>query len=297
MRYRTLLPLLFLPVLLISACRESRLHDHEEWKATFDKYGVQNACFILRDNNHEAVHYYNKERCLQRFSPASTSKIFNSLVALETALAPDEQYKIAWNGVTFSREVCNKDMTMQEAFRLSCLPYYQELARRIGKPTLQHYLDTMNYGNKTIGGAVDSFWIDNSLQISADEQLGLMKRLYFAELPFSERSQRIVSNMMLRESAPGYKLYYKTGWNSLEGQPADILWVVGYIERIDQVQEMKGSMNKSNIRTYPYFFAMNMEVPNNDTTKDWGAIRITIVKELLADLKALPANTGAVTIH
>lgn len=241
---------------------------------------------MLRDNNHEAVHYYNKERCLQRFSPASTFKIFNSLVGLETAIAPDEQLVIKWDSVVRSNPEWNKDMTMREAFKLSNVGYYQELARRIGPEYMQHYLDTANYGNKQMGGAIDQFWLNDTLQISADEQVGFVKRLYFNELPFSERTQRIVRSMMLQEETPGYRLSYKTGWSM---QPEkQILWVVGYVEKIEHVVEDKNSMNKSNIRMYPYFFAENFEVPAGDTTKEWARIRLDIMKDILNDFGVLP---------
>jgi hypothetical protein len=42
---------------------------------------------------------------------------------------------------------------------------------------------------------------------------------------------------------------------------------------------MKGSMNKSNIRQYPYFFALNFDAP--DTTGDWNAVRPKLLADLL----------------
>ncbi len=286
MRLGILVAVCISAALFTSSCREVRMHEHTDWARLYEAYGIKNACFMLRDNNHEAMHYYNKERCLQRFTPASTFKIFNSLVGLETATAPDEQYIIKWDSVKNSREVCNKDMNMREAFRQSCVNYYRELARRIGKAPLQHYLDTVKYGNMNMGKTIDSFWLDGSLQISADEQVGFVKRLYFNELPFSERSQRVVRSMMLFEDEPGYKLYYKTGTGDVDGKM--ICWIVGFVERIQKVKEDKESMNKSNERLYPYFFAQNFEVPASDTTHDWFKVRLDILHQVLKDVKALP---------
>lgn len=281
---RIFLFLLPLTAVIFSSCRESRIKDHDEWGKYFEDQGIKKSCFILRDNNHESIHYYNKERCLERFSPASTFKIFNSLVALETGIAPDEQMVIKWDGVA-RRPEWDKDMNMREAFKVSNLPYYQEIARRIGPNLMQHYIDTAKYGNMRIGGAIDQFWLNDTLKISADEQLGFVKRLYFNELPFSERAQRIVRSMMLREDTAGYKLYYKTGWSKLPNR--DLLWVVGFAEREVSVKEPKESMNKGNMRAYPYFFAENFEVPANDTTKDWAKIRIDILHNLLRDYGAI----------
>ena len=243
---------------------------------------------MMRDNNHESIHYYNKERCLQRFLPASTFKIFNSLAALETAVAPDDQLIIKWDGIVRSRAEWNKDMTMREAFKVSNVGYYQEIARRIGPARMQHYLDTVKYGNMKMEGKIDTFWLNNSLQISPDEQTGFVKKLYFAELPFSERTQRIVKTMMLQEQTPGYNLYYKTGTGHLGDKY--VYWVVGFAERVEHVKEQEGSMNKSGERNYPYFFAENFEMPIADTTKDWFKVRIDILHDILKDYGAIPRS-------
>lgn len=282
---RTYIFLCLVAALTVS-CTQTRIKDHTEWKKYFDQQGIQNACFILRDNNHESIHYFNKERCLARYTPASTFKIFNSLVGLETAVAPDDQLVIKWDSVVRPRAEINRDMTMREAFKLSNVGYYQELARRIGAGRMQHYLDTVKYGNMNMGGSIDKFWLNDSLKISADEQAGFVKRLYFAELPFSERSQRIVKNMMLQDSTAAYKLYYKTGTGPIGGKY--IYWVVGFVERTEKVKEHKESMNKADFRDYPYFFAQNFEMPQADTSKDWLKLRIDIVKDILKEYGAIP---------
>lgn len=279
-----------LSVFFISSCRDSRIHNEEQWGKYFEQEGISKACFMLRDNNHEAIHYYNKERCLERFTPASTFKIFNSLVALEIPKIPDEQFVIAWDSIDRGNNKWNRDMNMREAFKVSNLGYYQELARRIGYDYMQHYVDTANYGNRNVSGAIDSFWINDTLQISADEQVGFIKRLYFNELPFSERSQRIVRSMMLQENTDRYKLSYKTGWN-IAGDK-NTLWIVGFAERIEHYDEHENSMNKSDIRMYPYFFAMNFETPVINANYEWGAKRVSILKDILKDFGALPDSTG-----
>ena len=279
-------------LLFITSCNDTRIKDHANWGSFYEQRGIKNACFILRDNNHESIHYYNKARCIQRFLPASTFKIFNSLVALETAVASDDQLVIKWNGVVHDRAEWNKDMTMREAFKVSNYPFYQEVARRIGPGRMKRYLDTMRYGNMKMEGSIDNFWINNSLQISADEQIGFLKKMYFYELPISERSQRIVKTMMLQEQQPGYNLYYKTG-TGFAGDKC-IYWVVGFAEKIIKVKEPEGSMNKSDVRNYPYFFAQNFEVPIADTGKDWFKVRLELMHQVLADYGAIP-GTGPET--
>ena len=98
---------------------------------------------------------------------------------------------IKWDGIDRGRQECNRDMSMYDAFRISCPPWYQELARRIGKETMQSFLDTLFYGNKKIS-IIDTFWLDNSLKITPDGQLALVKLLYFNQLPFHKINQEIV---------------------------------------------------------------------------------------------------------
>lgn len=289
---RNRLILFCLSAILLSSCAKTRITEHKEWGKYFQAEGIKDGCFILRDQTHETIHYYNKERCTRRFLPASTFKIFNSLVALETDVAPDDEMVIKWDGVVRSNPDWNKDMNMREAFKVSNVAYYQEIARRIGAQRMQHYLDTVKYGNMKMD-KIDQFWLDTSLQITADEQVGFIKKLYFNELPFSERAQRIVRSMMLQEDSSNYKLYYKTG-TGVQGSDM-IYWIVGFIERIEYVHENKNAMNKTNVRMYPYFFAQNFSIPLTDTAKNWMAVRKKILHQVLTDYGAIP--TAANTAH
>ena len=176
---------------------------------------------------------------------------------------------------------------MLEAFKVSCVPYYQEIARRIGPGRMQHFLDTVKYGTMNMGTHIDDFWLNDSLKISADEQLTFLKKMYFTELPFSERAQRMVKVLMLKEQTPLYNLYYKTG-TSIRGTKK-IAWIIGFAERILNIKEEKESMNKTDQRYYPYFFAENFEIPENDTSNDlMQETRLTILHEILKDYGVIP---------
>jgi beta-lactamase class D len=155
---------------------------------------------------------------------------------------------------------------MYKAFEYSAVPWYQELARRIGRDTMQRWLDTLGYGSlvkkPVIENNLDTFWLDNSVKVTADEQLGLVKRLYFGQLPFQPRSQRIVKNMMLRESDSLYKLSYKTGWAATDKNHA-LGWLIGWIEE----------------NRHPYFFVLQVESP--DPNFDMAPVRLNLLKDIL----------------
>ena len=101
--------------------------------------------------------------------PASTFKIPNSLIALETGVVEDPDKDVfKWDGVTRSIEAWNKDHTLRSAIAVSAVPVYQEIARRIGAERMQKYVDLFDYGNRNIGGGIDQFWLTGDLRIDPD---------------------------------------------------------------------------------------------------------------------------------
>lgn len=261
---------LFSLAILFSACSPNNVTIKDSWSTYFQQEKVEGT-FGLFDNGKGEFLIYNLSRFRDSaYQPASTFKIVNSLIALKTGRIADENHLIPWDGIVRvfpngdTAKSWNKDLTMAQAFKESALPYYQEVARRIGRDTMQAWLDTLQYGNHTIGNKVDEFWIDNSLKVKPDEQLGLVKKLYFEQLPFDKRSQRIVKEMMWQEKNANYQMAYKTGWGFKENGKA-IGWMVGWIEE-----------NK-----HPYFFVLNIEGPNN---ANMSSIRKNIVQNILKEM-------------
>jgi len=247
--------------LLIISCSPNNVKTDDSLKKYFDDQHVTGT-FGLYDNGTGQFVMYNLSRFKDSaYLPASTFKIVNSLIGIETGRIVNEKTVIKWDGVTRQVPEWNKDLTMEEAFKVSALPYYQEVARRIGRDTMQHWLDSLKYGNHKIGEKVDMFWIDNSLTITPDEEMGLVKRLYFGQLPFQKRSQDIVKKVMLQESNANYKLSYKTGWGFRPNGNA-LGWIVGWIEE----------------NQHPYFFVLNLEGPNG---LDMKTARMNILKAIL----------------
>ena len=254
-------------VSVISGCSPNNVHTDESLGKYFKENNLE-GCFALYNNNNGQVTVYNLGRYRDSsFLPASTFKIVNSLIGLQTGKIENENMVIKWDGVDRGMPEWNRDLTMTEAFRVSAIPYYQEVARRIGKDTMQRWLDSLHYGSQKITTRIDTFWLDNSLRISPDEQLGLMKRLYFNQLPFYRYNQEIVKKAMLFENKPEYRLGYKTGWGNFGPQnPRQIGWVVGWIEE----------------NNHPYFFVLNFE--SKDKNVDMVTLRMKILKGILSQL-------------
>ena len=246
---------------LLTSCSVNKANNDESLKKYFDENKVE-GCFTMFNNADGKVTVYNMKYDTMRFSPASTFKIFNSLVGLQTGRIIDEKMIIKWDGIERRNKDWNKDMDMTEAFKVSSVPYYQEVARRIGKDTMQQWIDSIGYGNKNTSGAIDSFWLNGKLKISPDEQLGFLKKLYFDQLPFRKSVQQQVRDVMLQESNTAYQLSYKTGWG-FDDDGKDIGWLVGWIEENKHV----------------YFFVTFVKSPNPDI--DMKSVRMNITKSIL----------------
>jgi beta-lactamase class D len=207
--------------------------------------------FVLFDRKAREYYRFNKARCAERYLPASTFKIPNSLIGLESGVITDENYLIEWDGIKRWNADWNRDHTLASAIKYSVVPYYQDLARRVGQKGYEKYFKYFNYGNNRIGNKVDEFWLDNSLRVSAEEQVLFLKQFYEYTLPFSRRNIDIVKNILPEEKYSGSKLKYKTG----TGTAADgksIGWLVGYVEKEKNV----------------FFFAFNVEAMTIEEARD-----------------------------
>jgi beta-lactamase class D len=199
-----------------------------DWADMFREAGVTGTVVMLEL---ESGHWLASDtlRAQERLLPASTFKIPNSLIALETGVLRDERQVLPWDGVTRSIDGWNRDHTLRSALRVSCVPVYQDFARRIGESRMERWLDSLDYGNTDCSGGIDRFWLDGDLRISAVEQVRFLARLARLELSMSERNQRIVREALIVEADPDYVLRAKTGW-AARVEPSHGWWV-GWLER------------------------------------------------------------------
>lgn len=185
--------------------------------------------FIAYSSHSSSFYTYNDEANDKEYTPASTFKILNSLIAIEEGVIADENEIIKWDGIR-RNPVWNKDHDLKTAYQNSTVWFYQELARRVGEDKYQYWLDTCNYGNKNISGGVDLFWLTGELKISPMEQIEFLQQLEKENLPFSKRTYQIVKEIMLeKEQLPNQIRRSKTGWGT-QGK-TDIGWYIGFIEK------------------------------------------------------------------
>jgi beta-lactamase class D len=197
--------------------------------AALDQQQMRGTIAVLHEGTNE-VRCANVGVCGQRFIPASTFKIANSLIGLETGVIPDADFVIPWDGVTRDIAAWNRDHSLRSAIAASCVPYYQELARRVGRERMEEWLERLGYGNRRVGAQVDAFWLRGPLEISPLEQLAFLSALARGELPVSERTLGIVENILILDHKGEATLRGKTGW-ALPNTPDELGWFVGWVDR------------------------------------------------------------------
>lgn len=236
-----------------------------EFKTYYDKYQVTGS-FVLYDQKEAKWIVYNPSLLNKGFTPASTFKICNSLIGIETGVIRDEKFVIPWDSVVRKNPNWNKDHDLQTAFQNSTVWYYQELARRVGGKRMKFSLDNAAYGNRDTSGGIDKFWLTGGLRITPKQQIDFLRNLHDNALPFSQRTMNIVKNIMVVDDSTGFVMRAKTGWGVQNNQ--DIGWYVGYIETSDNV----------------YYFANCIQCSSPDNHK-FAAARMEIVYSILRELK------------
>lgn len=259
--------LTFLPVRSIAKVSEQRTEFRNDLQKRFFDLGTEGS-FVGYKADGFLIIASDKVRSTEDRLPASTFKVPNSLIALETGVVGDPDKDVfKWDGVRRGIETWSRDHTLRSAFAASAVPVYQEIARRIGAEPMQKYLDLLDYGNRKIGGGIDQFWLTGDLRIDPMQQVDFLDRLRRGALPVSKRSQELVRDILTVTKVGESVIRYKTGLLGAErGQPS-LGWVVGWAE--------KGSRHT--------VFAMNMDCK----TKDHIAARLSVTQQCLADIGAI----------
>jgi len=240
-----------LAVLLISvlfaACSTNNVTVDNSLQKYFDSAGVKGT-FGLYDNGQGHFTIYNLNRFRDSaYPPGATFDVLQALIAVQTGVAANE-----------NSPLLQPDSAGAAAGSI-------RLAAAIGRDSLKKWVDSLRYGNKIISEYTDSAHPAGRLTITADEQLGLVKKLYFDQLPFFQRTQKIVRGLFQKEENSNYRIVYKTGvGKNAAGQPT--VWIIGWEEE-----------NK-----HPYFFVLNMEPANEPANVS--TLGLQLVKNILGPM-------------
>lgn len=259
---------IFITLVYIFSCSHRQSNEiRDDFKRYYDQYKVDGS-FVLYDQGADKYIFYNQQQFKQAYIPASTFKICNSLIGLETGVIKDENFVIPWDSVDRQNPNWNRDQDLKTAFKNSTVWYYQEMARRVGGQQMKSWLDWVKYGNADTTGGIDRFWLIGDLRITPEQQINFLRSLHDNKLPFSQRSMDIVKKIMITRDTAGYVVRAKTGWSIQDNK--DIGWYVGYLETKDNV----------------YYFSNCIQCSDPDN-KDFPKARVEIVNHILGDLKLL----------
>lgn len=205
-----------------ASCSLNHAKIDNDLKKYFDSSNVD-GCFALLNNQMGTITVYNMKLDTQRFSAGTSFKIPETLIGIQTGKVINENSRLP------NDSSVNGKTTLKDAFTNSSVSFFQSLAHEIGKDTLKFWIDSVGYGNKEINNSTDSVFLSNNLKISPDEQLGMLSKLYFEQLPFEKYAQEMVANLMLQKEDSLYKLSYTTG-TATDDKGEHLSWNLGWIE-------------------------------------------------------------------
>lgn len=234
-----------------------------EWNVEFNQAQVVGSTLVY-DESTNTYYSNNTNWTKSRFLPASTFKIPNSMVALETGVIESDTTVIPWNGKKHRFKVWEQDLTLKEAFHYSCVPCYQSIARKVGLTRMKEQLAKLNFGQMEVSDStLDLFWLEGNSSINSYEQIDFLKRFNHSELPITNKTESTMKDLMIITQNDSITLRGKTGWSNQGG--INNGWFVGYVERDNKT----------------YYFATNIEPLNTLPLKEFAALRKTLTYSVL----------------
>ncbi len=240
-----------------------------EWGQIFSDENVVGT-FAVREVGSGQSFVWDTERVEQRELPASTFKILNSMIILQTGAVADVDELVPWDGVVRLIETWNQDHSLRTGIEVSAVWMYQELARRVGEDRMAEWVTAARYGNADVGGGIDQFWLSGDLRISPLEQLDFLERMVTDDLPFDPETVAAVQEIIVREQGDGWSWSHKTG-TAPAGLSA-LGWLVG-------------TTDYDNRR---WVFAMNLDLESTEGTPLDPQVRQTVSRRILEEVGALP---------
>ncbi|MCI8599647.1 MAG: BlaR1 family beta-lactam sensor/signal transducer [Lachnospiraceae bacterium] len=192
----------------------------------FDGYS---GSFVLYDLKAHTWSIYNMDHAVLRTAPNSTYKIYDALFGLEECIITPHDSLIAWDGKPQPFEAWNSDQDLYSAMQSSVNWYFQKIDEQLGRTTINHYVQLIEYGNEEIHSDLSSYWMQSSLKISPIEQVELLTALYQNQYGFAPENINAVKKSICLFSSEDKNFYGKTGTGCIEGQDVNG-WFVGFLE-------------------------------------------------------------------
>lgn len=181
------------------------------------------ACFLLYEIGVGEVRRAPAEACGTRMTPASTFKIPHALAALDSGVLARANVSFPFEGSVSARipDAWKREHTLATAMRYSVVWYFQRVATMLGAEREREYLVRFHYGNEDSSSGLTTFWLDESLRISPEEQEQFLLRLYTDALPVNKDAMHTVRDILVQP--PGVVV------NALGEHPFDAPWFEGTV--------------------------------------------------------------------
>jgi beta-lactamase class D len=199
------------------------------------------SCFLLYELGVGEVRRSPAEACAARVTPGSTFKIPHSLAALDSGVLSGPEVTFAYDGSPVKFETWKRDHTLATAMRYSVVWYFQRVASLLGPDREREYLAKLDYGNRDSSSSPTTFWLNESLEISPDEQERFLVRLYEDALPVSKTSMLTVRKILIQPPGVVVNAFgehpFAAPWpegtivSAKTGSGDDVRWLVGHVER------------------------------------------------------------------
>lgn len=238
MRVKTWVVFLLSGLVFLAACTPNNVKEDANIAPILEKAGLKGS-FALLENGTE------------------TFIIHNLTDYKDFAKAPLNSFFIVPTLIAIDKGLIHKDPATW--IPLDSSKAYIYLMQQIGRKDLLQSIDSLHYGKGQISADSSNFWDNQSLKITADEQLGLIKKLYFNQLYFQKRSQDLFKKMIIKEDNANYTLSYINATDTATKSA----WILGYIEE-----------NK-----HPYFFVLSTSAK---TAENLALVQINTLKAILS---------------
>lgn len=198
----------------------------------FERAGLEGV-FVLRDDATGCTRSTDDHLADTPLRPQSTFKIPNALIGLETGVIEGAAHSWRWDGAPRALAEWQQDLDLEGALRVSCVPCFQDVARRIGRDRMDTWLRVLQYGNEDTAGPIDAFWLDGGpLRITPRGQVVFVHRMLAGAMPVRREHVALLWDRLLIERTSRGSLRGKTGLGTLDGRA--IGWLVGYSEVEDR---------------------------------------------------------------
>ena len=251
---------------LLTGCLSDPVREEAALR-TFLEEEKLNGNFCLYDNGYGTFTLLDAKSFSDSLYPTGQSfQLILTLMALETGLIRDDSSLLSWTSSSADSQATQTTRTLREAFSQCSTPAFQQVARSLEPKKLVSFLDTLGLYKRLAAIHPEQdpgqFWLKPNAGISLDEQIGLVKKLYFEKLPFQKRTQQLVKKLMMQETTPAFQLAYLSTLQQ-QSQQSTTGWLVGWVEE----------------NQHPYFFALHTQSISD--RPELAATQVSLLKKVL----------------